>query len=727
MSKKITRRDFLKLAGAGTAATVVLTGCGPMSRYVVRQPYTQMPEYTYNGTSTFYATTCRECPAGCGIVVRTMQGRALKVEGNKNNPINLGKTCSRGQASLQGLYNPDRIKNPARQGVRGSGNMADMSWDEAVGVVKNALGSTPPGQIAFLLGLTSDHLADLVTDICTSLGSSLPLRYGAFEIFEGRATLAAAANQVLGTSAVPFFDLANADVTLSFGANFLETFLSPVAFTRSFAAMRQGHPGVRGTLIQFEPRMSQTAAMADEWIALAPGTEGLLALALGRAVADLKGGSLPGAYQKVDVAALAKACGVSEADIRRLAGLFANARHPLAIPGSAALGSSNGLEAAAAILTLNILGNNLGQPGGVFLTPSLPVHENNPVIPNTFQDMENLVEKMKSGGVQVLFIHGVNPVYELPDTLEFSEALASVPLVISFASFPDETAMQADYIFPDHTGLEAWGYQKALTGGDRPVLSGSQPVVVPFYNTRAAADVLLAAAQAVGGNLAAQVPYKDEVEYLQQSVGKLLSQNGFFNAPEIKTFWAKWQQYGGWWNAQAGLGSPSAPNALNQSLDQTAPEFDGEGEYYLHPFLSPILTDGSGANKPWLQESPDPTTTVMWNTWIEIHPDTAAKLGVSDDDVVKITSPFGELEVSVYRYPAIRPDTVAIPFGQGHSAYGRYAQNRGANLAKLLGLRLNAAGDLAFSAFKVKIEKTGRKRPLARMESRLGVYGSLTQ
>ncbi len=131
MSEKISRRDFLKVAGAGIAAGAILTGCGPDSRYVKRTPYTKMPEYTYNGLSTFYATTCRECPAGCGMVVRTMQGRALKVEGNPNHPVNLGKTCSRGQASLQGLYNPDRLQGPFKQS-HGGGNSSEVTWDEAV-------------------------------------------------------------------------------------------------------------------------------------------------------------------------------------------------------------------------------------------------------------------------------------------------------------------------------------------------------------------------------------------------------------------------------------------------------------------------------------------------------------------------------------------------------------------------------------------------------------------
>ena len=123
MSKQFSRRDFLKLTGVGAATTAVLTGCGPASRYVKREPYMQMPEYTYNGLSTYYATTCRECAAGCGLVVRTSQGRALKTEGNANNPLNLGKTCARGQATLHGLYNPDRVTDP----MKGS---SKLTWDE---------------------------------------------------------------------------------------------------------------------------------------------------------------------------------------------------------------------------------------------------------------------------------------------------------------------------------------------------------------------------------------------------------------------------------------------------------------------------------------------------------------------------------------------------------------------------------------------------------------------
>jgi anaerobic selenocysteine-containing dehydrogenase len=131
----------------------------------------------------------------------------------------------------------------------------------------------------------------------------------------------------------------------------------------------------------------------------------------------------------------------------------------------------------------------------------------------------------------------------------------------------------------------------------------------------------------------------------------------------------------------------------------------------------------AGANKPWLQETADPTTTVMWNTWVEIHPETAHELGVDNDDLVRIISEAGEVVVPVYKYPAIRPDTIAIPFGQGHTAYGRYAAGRGVNPADLFGSHVNDAGDLTFAGIKVRIEKTGKQQVLSRLESKIGVYG----
>ncbi len=715
MTKKISRRDFLKLAGAGAATGAVLTGCGPATRHVIREPYTQMPEYTFNGKSTYFATTCRECSAGCGLVVRTFQGRALKTEGNKNHPVNLGKTCARGQATLQGLYNPDRNTDPVQQSTRGSGDFSKMDWDAAIGVVSDALQNTDPAGLAFLMGLAPDHLFDLASDLTSAIGAPTPVRYGALGMFEARATLGKAAENLLGQESLPYFDLSNADMTFSFGANFLETWLSPVAFTRHYSQMRRGKAGGRGYLIQFEPRLSQTAANADEWIPLRPGTEGLVAVALGRLVAEKRGRSTPQAFADVDVQAVSDASGVSMETLDQLAQLFSEAERPLAIPGGAALGQSNGLGSAEAVLALNALVNNFGRQGGVSFAPLSPTadayHR-----PASVQEMADFVDRMNAGEIRTLFIHGVNPVFELPKALGFEAALKNVPLVISFATFPDETAMQADYIFPDHHGLESWGYQRIATAVSQSTLSGAQPVVVPFYNTRATADVLLAAASP------AALPFQDEVAFIQNKIQPLIEQKAAnFNADEINAFAAYFQQFGGWWANADALTAPS-PNSLDEAVNVKVPEFEGEGEFFLLPYVSPVMGE-AGANKPWLQEVPDPTTSVTWNTWVEMNPETAKELGIENDEIVQITSPAGTIEASVYRYPAIRPDTIAIPFGQGHTAYGRYAEGRGVNPADLLGLTYNEAGDLAFASMKVSVKKVGKIRELARFESKMGVYG----
>jgi len=747
MSEKISRRDFLKLATAGAATTAVLTGCGPSSRYIKREPYMEMPEYTYNGLSTYYATTCRECAAGCGLVVRTMQGRAIKVEGNAGNPVNLGKTCARGQATLQGLYNPDRVENPTNQG-RGSTLVNDpMDWDAAVKIVSDALANTNASEIAFLLGTGSDHLFDLVSDLTGALGAPAPVRFGALSMFESRATLSKAAENLFGQAAMPFFDLANADVILSFGANFLETWLSPVAYTRGFAKMRRGNPKRRGYFIQFESRMSQTAAKADEWIPLQPGTEGLVALAIGRLVAEAKGGALPKAFASVDAADVASKSDVKLETLEHIAQLIVEAQSPLAIPGGAALGQSNGLFTAEAVLALNALTDNFGKPGGVFVSPLSP-NQDEYHRPASAQEMADFIAKIKSSAIKVLFVHGVNPVFELPVSFGFADALGFVPQVISFATFPDETALASDYIFPDHHGLESWGYQRVVTGVSQSVLSGAQPVVVPFHNTRAAADVLIAAAQLASVNFEqALLSVSDEVGFIQSKLANLIGEaDGSFVAPEINTFTAYFQQHGGWWkNPAEPSAAPSSASVLGKGLKVEAAEFAGEGEFYFLPFVSPTLGE-AGANKPWLQELPDPTTTVMWNTWVEINPETAHELDVTNDDVVEIRSEAGVVRAAVYVYPAIHPHVIAMPFGQGHTAYGRYATARpagdrfmalvptsqdaaagqvfprGVNPTDILGLHFNEAGDLAFAGMKVTVKKTGEKQLLSRLESRIGVY-----
>jgi len=696
----------------------------------------EMPEYTYNGLSTYYATTCRECAAACGLVVRTMQGRAIKVEGNVDNPVNLGKTCARGQATLEGLYNPDRVAGPIKN-TRGSfDNSTEMEWNDAYQVVSDALKNHNPSEVAFLMGMAPDHLFDLVSELASSVGAPAPLRFGALNMFESRATLSSAAEKFFGTSGMPFFDIANSDLVLSFGANFLETWLSPVAYTRGFAKMRRSNPKRRGYFIHFEARMSQTAAKADEWVPVRPGTEGMVALAIGKLVAKAKGFGAPRAFASVNVEEVAKAADIKVETLEHIAELVAEAQSPIAVPGGAALGQSNGVSTAEAVLALNAQAENIGKSGGVLLSPLSP-NENTYNRPASPKEMVEFIDTLKSGKIKVLFIHGVNPVFELPKSFGFSEALTSVETVISFATFPDDTAAASDYVFPDRHGLESWGYQRAATGSSHSVLSGSQPVVSGVYDNEtselvykpmATVDVLLQASKLAGGKFEQALPYKDEVDFIQNKLTSLVGiSGGFFAASDINTFSSYFQQHGGWWTEGGNIGELPEANPLANPIKVEEAEFGGEGELLLLPYVSPTLGE-AGANKPWLQELPDPSTTVMWNTWVEINPksEIVHKLHLENDDVIEISTPVGKVEVPVYLYPAIRPDVIAIPFGRGHEFYGRFANRaakNGVNPTDVLEAFFNEAGDLAFAGTKVEIRKTGEKKILSRHESRIGVYG----
>jgi len=587
--------------------------------------------------------------------------------------------------------------------------------------VQEAFQKYQPGQIAFVLGLFPDHLFDLVSLLARGLGGAEVRRYSALGELDGRVTLMDAAQKLFGASKIPYFDIQRAAVTFSFGANFTETWLSPVAYAYSYEMMRRGYPGQRGYLVQFEPRRSQTAANADEWFPIRPGSEALLAQALACQVAKLtKTG--PAAPVKVDLQAAAQACGVPVSEIERLARLFCEAPRRVAIPGWIPLGEPNGVAAAQAILLLNAQVDNLGKEGGIYLMPDLPLYPEIDGRPSTAAEMQGLAERLLAGQVKAVFIQGANPVYELPRAYRLDQALQQAELVVSFASFPDETSQLADYIFPSHTPLEAWGYQKVQTGSERMAASALQPVVVPLHDTKPAADVLLGAVQAGGGALAQALPFRDEVDFLQKSVAVLRDQGGGFTAPDAAGFWPLWLQHGGWWKAEPGLMAPVNLLPLEQVMDGTgalaeAGEAHVEGELFLLPFLYPA--HGSQASHPTRQETSD-LTTVIWNTWVEINPETARELGLHADDVVRITSPAGEVSVPVCLNPAIRPDTIAIPLE--YTAYGRYAQGRGATVLDLLSALHNQAGNLAFMGARVQIAPTGRRRIMACHASKTGIY-----
>jgi anaerobic selenocysteine-containing dehydrogenase len=714
---EVTRRDFLKISAAG-AATAILAGCSTTDQehWVKLEPYVNMPEEQVAGVPNWYASTCRMCPAGCGIIARVMNGRATKLEGNPLHPVNRGKLCARGQAGLQLLYNPDRITGAVRH-ERGSQDFDPIPWNEGINTLIEQV-QAAGGNIAVWLGsTTSAHLYDLFHRFTDAVGAPTPVVYDLYSSVNGFAAVRALNGDWFDRAELPTYDLGNADTIFSFGADFTGTWHSSNAYNVEYGNFRSQNYGQRGYFVHFEPRMSNTAAGADRWVPIRPGSEALVAQAIARVMADEGVGgddrverarALAG---DVDLEEAAEACEMSVEDLTQLARVFANAARPVALPGGYLTGREDAADAVAAVQALNVIVGNVGQVGGMSITPALPTDQLVSPPISSLSDIQDLIERLSGGDVQLLLVHGANPLYELSPALGLREALENVPFVVSFNSMVDETTLYADLVLPDRVYLEGWGYHVASPSFQGlPVVSSQQPVVPPLYDNLATADVLLTVAQRIEG-AAQALPWADEVEFMQSVLANLPA--GAMISDDPVTQWVRYRQFGGWWPAEAPAAElPEA--AVSEPLSANLPHFDGDEDeypYFFQPYLSLLLGDGSGANLPWLQGSPDPLTTISWQTWVEINPKTAHEIGVENGDVVKVKSNYGEVEALVYVYPAIRPDTIAMPFGQGHDVYGRYANGRGSNPVQLFG------PDGNWAILRVQIEKSDENRHLAVFES----------
>src|SRR5919197_978670 len=268
------RRDFFKIV-ATTGAAAAAGGCQQATETIL--PLVVPNEQLVPGVAAWFATVCRECPAGCGVIARNRDGRVVKLEGNPDHPVNQGALCARGQAALQGLYHPDRFPGPQR---REGSAVAPIGWDDALKIVAekaSALRQAGKGRaIALVSQLESGGLGALLDRFTQAFGARPRVTLEPF----GYEALRAANRQTFGRDAIPHYAFEEAEVVLSFGADFLETWLSNVGHARGFTRMHTFRDGRAGTFIHVEPRQSITASSADEWIRNAPGTEGMLALAI---------------------------------------------------------------------------------------------------------------------------------------------------------------------------------------------------------------------------------------------------------------------------------------------------------------------------------------------------------------------------------------------------------------------------------------------------------------
>jgi anaerobic selenocysteine-containing dehydrogenase len=573
---------------------------------------------------------------------------------------------------------------------------------------------------------TSGHVYDLFKKFTGAIGAPDPLVFDLYTSLNGYSALEKNGKVLFNQSQLPQYDVAQADMIFSFGANFLGSWLSQVHYGADYGRFRSQGLGKRGYLVQFEPRMTMTGVKADRWIGIKPGAEGLVAQAIIRLIADNKFGAADRVQRAnlmagtVDINQAAAAGGITVEELTLLARIFASANHPLAIPGNILSGYANANDLLMAIEALNLVVGNAGQAGG--LSPSLDSPLSGFVKPkiSPLSDVQALLEKIKNGEIKVLLVHGANPVFDLPASAGIGQGFKA-PFVVSFSPMVDETAVWADLILPDRTYLEGWGYEVTSPAFDMPAIGGQQPIVTPVFDTRATADILLDMAKGIPA-VSDAMPWADEVAYLQDTLHNAQVQDGI-DASTPKT-WQDFLKNGGWW-PKAYTPTPvklTLPQSANQAKAPTFQGDDKEYPYYLQMYMSDLLSDGRGANLPWLQGVPDPMTTIAWQTWVELNKVTAQKIGVKDGDVITITSPFGQMDAAVYVYPGIREDTIAIPVGQGHSDYGRYALGRGANPLNLIGFKADDNGNsLLWSNQRVKISKTGKQVRLAVFEDKAGV------
>ena len=743
---KLTRRQFITGVGGGTLGAVLAAACGVPEDELLMQSKVGMPEDVVTGLDNWYATMGNSYATGEGLVVRVMEGRAKKVEGNVDYPVNRGTHSARSEALLQDLYHPDRLKAPmARVGERGEGNWEEIGWSDAMSRVAHQLEQIKAArknrEVVMVTSPSVSH-AGLVSERFMSEYRGTKIAYETLENTNLRGVI----KNLFEQDRLPDIDIDNSDYVLSFGADFLDTWISPVRYSRGYGEFRQGGHH-RGKLVHVDSRFSMTGANADELIYVEPGREGLLALSIAQVIIDEGLGdskaaaSLTGEGQ-IDINQwapdkVAEIVGVSAETIKHVAREFASKDHPVAFGGGLAGAHTNGKANLTAIFSLNYLVGSVNKPGGLIFNPAPPTPELQEVENNlnigSMSEWRDLVRDMEDGKVQALLIDGPDLAYGLPESIGFKEASYNVPLIFSFANTINETSAMADLILPANCSLEDWGTDVPMAGPGYQVVGFQQPVVRPFFEdrgeelgTKSVPDALMGIASNLGIDLGLEgSTFKDVVENGARQLFEL--GRGSVKAGDFRAFWTGVLQRGGWWDTTSTVSSLKP--AVKQLSEQIAdPEFagpDGVDTFNLIPFSSSWLGEGENAHLPWMQSMPDPVTSVTWQTWIEINIKTAEELQITEGDVVKVLSAQGTgktsregINVLAYPHPAIPPGVVSIPIGQGHTQGGRYSKDRGANVMSILSSKLDQeTGSLAWASTKVKLEKVDEWKRLPKFEN----------
>lgn len=700
------RRAFLKIAGMGSV--VFAAGCSAKPEKTLYS-LVRAPDDMVTGKEAWYAGTCRECPAGCGVLAKQREGRVVKLEGNPLHPVNRGTLCMRGQAALQAVYNPDRLLRPRIKAADGWKEIGFAEAEQLLGRKAAAAKGKGRRGTRLVSEVVGAPMRELLGDVVYQWRTGEPLY---FEPFAHEA-LRAAHRKVLGVDALPTYHLEAADLLVSFGADFLETWLSPVEYARRFKQMHALDHGHKGGFIHLSPYQSLTAANADRWHCIRPGSETMLLLALmGHCLEQGKGSALPRkvikplteAVSGVDVYMAAAAAGVNPAALSGLADRLVSAERPLILGGGSGSAGGGSDETELAALMLNLV-----------LDPELSRIDFNQrqnlesASPRTA--INSLVDDVVNGKTKLLLVNNCNPVYALPRGAELARALDDGKcFTVCFSNFMDDTAAHADLVFPVQMALETWDAYDGKAG----LFSLMQPAMGKRHPVPSLGDVLLKTA----------FPEQSAADYQTWLLNWLGKRGG---VSDMQT-WIGALQAGGLFDQAASKEGPvdihrSAISAIDDlaKADRLEPAMGDRITLAAAPSIR--FFDGRGANRPWLCEVPDPLTKVAWQSPVILHPDAMNAMGVAQGDVVRMHTATADVEAPVYASEAQHPDLALMAMGQGHQAYGRYAEGRGGNPTTLLKNDTTPSGQPVTLKRLKAIVATGERIRLAHTDGSRSQYG----
>ncbi|RME85394.1 MAG: twin-arginine translocation signal domain-containing protein [Caldilineae bacterium] len=800
--KPITRRDFLKLGGAGIAGTAAI-GAG-LRGWPLRAMSAAEREAVTGLEERWVASTCLQCPGGCSILVRVVNGRAVKIEGNPASPNNRGRICPKGQAGLQFLYDPDRIKGPLIQrGERGSDNWEMVSWEEAIRYVAEKLAEIRekdgPHTVIYMNGRNRGVMHHHMGAFFKAYGTPNDVGHGS--ICEDARPIAH--KLTTGWSHYSGYDWENTAYVLSFGGSLLEAWRPTTHNLQMWGIMRRGHPGRRTKIVYIDPRFSVTAAKADEWLPIRPGTDGALAMAIAHVIikeelydkqfvaehafgfedwTDEQGVAHMGfktlaLQEKYSPERVAQITDIPAETIVRIAREFATTRPALAAGCRGSSMQTNGVFNSMAIHALNALVGSIDRPGGTMIQygpPCTPWPEpvldevakqglampridyaktrRHPLGGKAYQDVPDNILKEEPYKINAVFFYYTNPFFSIPDVKRAYEAFMKVPFLVSFSPFMDEATAHCDVVLPDHTYLERWHDDIIYPSIGFPHWSIRQPVVEPLWDTQNAGDTIMQLAREfdrIAGTQTAAAyldwqTMEDVLKYRARGVWE--ARRGNIVADTFEEWWQKWLEIGVWTDPpyefgrwEKALTTPSGKfeffsQTLKAELEKHAngsmddylaelkitargdevfmphyepPRYVGDEKVYpFHLIHYKVIThaEGRGANTPWLQEILGVHVQEAWDSWVEINPQTAKRLGIEDGDEVWVESPVGRVKTRAKLYPGARPDCVYMPYELGHRRYGRWARGRGAAVNEIVALEEDQmAGTTGWYSTRVRI------------------------